>query len=121
MNARLRCGSRWPRFLRGLSRSIWNRARRCSHPVSPSPPPNAPGLSDRICRGGFTMDAIVFYLIEWMPLLIMIGLLLFIVMRTGRSVPKDYLAMATAQLDEMRRQNQTLERIAAALEKATNT
>jgi len=65
------------------------------------------------------MDAIFVYLIEWLPLLIMIGVLLFIMMRTG--VPKDYSAMASAQLEETRRQTQILDRIATALEKATKT
>ena len=49
----------------------------------------------------------------------MIGVLLFIMMRTG--VPKDYSAMASAQLEETRRQTQILDRIATALEKATRT
>ena len=65
------------------------------------------------------MDGILIYLIEWLPLIVMIGVLLFIMMRTG--VPKDYAAMASAQLEETRRQTQILDRIATALEKATRT
>ena len=63
------------------------------------------------------MDALLIYAIEWLPLFVLIGMLLFIVMRTG--LPKNYSAMASAQLDEIRRQNAILERIATALEKGT--
>jgi len=65
------------------------------------------------------MDGFLVYLIEWLPLFVLIGVLLFIMMRTG--LPKDYSAMASAQLEETRRQTQILDRIASALEKATKT
>jgi hypothetical protein len=62
------------------------------------------------------MDRILAFAIEWLPMLVFVGLLMFLVMRAGR-VPKDYVSLASAQLDETRRQNQILDRIATALEK----
>jgi hypothetical protein len=65
------------------------------------------------------MDEILAFAIAWMPMFVIVGLLLFVVMRTGR-VPKDYAALAAAQLEQVRRQTQILDRIATALEKANN-
>ena len=65
------------------------------------------------------MDDIIAFAIAWLPMLVIVGLLMFVVMRTGR-VPKEYAALAAAQLEEVRRQTQSLDRIATALEKANN-
>jgi len=65
------------------------------------------------------MDEILAFAIAWLPMFVIVGLLMFGVMRTGR-VPKEYAALASAQLEEARRQTQSLDRIATALEKANN-
>lgn len=65
------------------------------------------------------MDEILAFAIAWLPMLVIVGLLMFVVMRTGR-VPKEYAVLASAQLEEARRQTQSLDRIATALEKANN-
>ena len=65
------------------------------------------------------MDEILAFAIAWLPMLVIVGLLMFVVMRTSR-VPKEYAALASAQLEEVRRQTQILDRIATALEKANN-
>ena len=63
------------------------------------------------------MDDILAFAITWLPMILIIGLLMYVVMRAGQ-VPKDYAAMIAAQVEETRRQTQILDRIATALEKA---
>jgi len=65
------------------------------------------------------MNDVFVYVVEWLPMLLLLGVLLFIMMRAGRIGPKDYIGLVSAQLEETRRQNEILERIAVALEKST--
>ena len=64
---------------------------------------------------GTDVDYIIPILIEWLPLLLIFALLLLF----ARGRQGDYVKLITAQVEETRRQNHILERIAVALERDT--